>query len=455
MLQSSSNAGTTFRGSSSRLASPTSSSPFWKKSSNSCAPFSTQQRSQSPLTPQNFAHSSITKNEKMDENSNSPWSQLQSNTSPSIQSPSPPSQASQESSSKQLLLLEGDSYQISRDGIARTLYRMRSANCNGLSIEERYDLHNARKQFLTRQNNDGNDNDNTAQDLRSKSHPARCVEGMVNLGHTIQQITIQEIGDGIANGIGTGSTTWESSIAMSMYFASHPEEARGDVVELGSGVGLGGILCATMAPKLWHDGPKASTTKKSPTTTHQSSITLTDYSPEVLQQCQKNVDAIEQQSLAMSMHVAKLDWYDSQLHETTSLDMKLQQQSAYDTIIACDCAYRRRDIAPLASTMKSLLKNDDSRIHIFAPTNRSGIDELLRLLRDDHQLSVTVKSLEMDRYRLVNVPDGTDSSIKDTKQQQQQHSQPYATSYLSSFLHIVCAPVPKNTEPVKNLSDID
>lgn len=335
-----------------------------------------------------------------------------------------------------ILLLEGDQYCIGRDGVARTLYRLETmdgtSSHRGYSVEEHYDISNAKKRYLLRQNSNFWDSSETK--LETSSH-----RDTVRLGHSMREVDLQEIPAGVFDSAGTGSTTWESSLVMSMYFASHPELLQGNVVELGSGVGLGGILCS-MVPWIYGDVFGSSNSFRS--------LTLTDFNQLVLDQCRKNVKATAHGPTPIS--VAKLDWYDFLLSnfERPSVAEK------YDTIIACDCAYRHRDIAALASTMRSLLRDEHSRIHIFGPSNRSGLDELLTLLRSEHQLSVTVEVLKMERYRLRPMPDGDISHVGGHFAENDMEW-PYATSSLSSFLHIVCSLASIDQHLNAKLSDID
>ena len=53
---------------------------------------------------------------------------------------------------------------------------------------------------------------------------------------------LQEINNGIQEGAGTGSMTWDSSVTMSLYFTENPHELKDNVLELGSGVGLGAMM---------------------------------------------------------------------------------------------------------------------------------------------------------------------------------------------------------------------
>jgi hypothetical protein len=300
------------------------------------------------------------------------------------------------------------------------------------AVEECYNLKDAKKSFLLRRE-------------VSLWDGSTCRDGgKLSLGACFHQINLQEIEAGVYGTAGTGATTWESSILMSMYFASFPQFLLGDVIELGSGVGLGGMLCA-MGPSMQAPSGDNARTPGFP----MQSLTLTDSNPLVLEQCRENLKALDEGSLSLSVCIAKLDWYD---FLSKNFDPPTMGYRKYDTVIACDCAYRSPDLEALASTIKSLLRNRHSQAHIFGPSNRTGLEQLLSLLRDDHELRVTVENLEIERFRLAP-NNGIHSISKDAIVEC-----PYTTSHASSFLHIICSPKSSGGDSVsrkKDLSDID
>ncbi len=337
-----------------------------------------------------------------------------------------------------ILLLEGDQYCFSLDGVARTLYQLRTQeriqSSAYFSVEEQYDVKNAKKRFLFRRSNE-----TWGRDKQSATISKDYDEGTIVLGRPIQKVDLQEIAAGAFERAGTGATTWESSIVMSIYFASHPELLQGDVVELGCGVGLGGILCAMASQIIDEDNEKYTPTQ---------SINLTDFNPFVMEQCQKNVDAIDKGTTPIT--VFKLDWYD---FLPTNFERPSSTQK-FDTVIACDCAYRQKDIAALACTMRSLLRDDSSQVHVFGPSNRSGLDTLLTLLRNAYNLSVTVEELGMIRYRLRPAREGGGSFSPDRSVDLAEECQ-YATCSISNYLHIICSRKASTRKPNESMSDID
>jgi predicted nicotinamide N-methyase len=337
---------------------------------------------------------------------------------------------------------------MSHDGIARTLYRTHDSSLTSstMSVEEFYDLQGARKKFLLREDNGSKQGPFSGrQEALSKASK----EGIVNLGDPIQALELKEIDEGVFGGAGTGATTWESSIAMSLYFASHPELLHGDVIELGSGVGFGGILCALGGPSMHR-------------ATNIKSMTLTDYNPLVLEQCKKNVE--EAYRGPIPLNVSRLDWYDF-VRETQASEKEHAQK--YDTVIACDCAYLLYpDIQALAKTMKALLRSKTkSMIHIFGPHNRAGLHELVRQLREETSVNLTVEGIDMQRYRL-KPPTGwnnlkfshlSDHLSESSTRSRSEKECPFAAKYDAKFLHVTCSlPAgPGDSTKASSISEID
>jgi predicted nicotinamide N-methyase len=292
---------------------------------------------------------------------------------------------------------------------------------------------------VLRENSGWRQHPSNGQEVLSKK-----TEGIVSLGDPIQSLDFQEIDEGVFGDAGTGATTWESSIAMSMFFSSNPELLYGDVVELGSGVGLGGILSA-LGPSLHH-------------ATELKSMTLTDYNVEVLEQCKQNV--AEAYEGPLPLHVSRLDWYDF-LRATEASKDHVQK---YDTVIACDCAYLYPDIKALAQTMKSLLRiSEKSKIHIFGPHNRVGMHELLKQLREEHSLDLIVDGIDMRRYRL-KPPTGWNHMKYSSQSGSLSNSAfmerecPFAAKYDAKFIHITCSIRNKHAEESSknaSMSEID
>jgi predicted nicotinamide N-methyase len=263
--------------------------------------------------------------------------------------------------SSPVLLLEGETLAI-ENGESRTLYEM---DRSPVAIEEIYQLKKAKKTFRIR-NKCEHDN------VFGKQLASLELQEMRNVTHRT-----------------TGAVTWESSIAMAMFFCERPELLRGRAIELGSGVGLGGIL-ANLGPALQIRG--CDFANNAPL----ESLTMTDSCQEVLDQCVRNVQAARcfLPWILPTVYIAHLDWYDVAKSSDSSIDK-------YDTVIACDCAYRYEDNPALCQALTALLsKKDSSQIHMFGPYNRAALQGCVQYLTDDLGLEVYLEWIDVQRSRL-------------------------------------------------------
>ena len=279
------------------------------------------------------------------------------------------------------LLLEGDKMYISQSGKSQTVYRLKegsaSSNYKDFILEESYAIERARKKMSL-----------LLASLKSSS---------------TFSFDLQEINHGVQNGSGTGSQSWDSSVVMGLYFGMQPEELRGHVLELGSGVGLGGILSLSsyiMANNVNHGGTAAAAAAS------KKSITLTDVNEDILNMLQRNIaNASNASSCSFvkdNICIDKLDWFDF-----LGGDMHAPEDRRYDTIIASDCAYLRSQIEPLIGTISALLGNKrNEKFHMFTPYNRSVVHELIGALRQKGDMCVKVDDIELSKYRIKQDVDG-------------------------------------------------
>lgn len=313
------------------------------------------------------------------------------------------------------LMLTGDEMFISQDGQSHTIYRLegRSASTLGpfrdIVLEESYDIEHAIKKMslLCRSTVNGD-----------KIRPDYLNTLTKTQDTAVFSFQLQEINNGVQSGAGTGSMTWESSIAMSLYFTENPHELKGNVIELGSGVGLGAIL-TKVAKELSSD-------------TDNVSVTCTDANDEVLQMLEHNMDAAANSSTRGlfendSIHIQKLDWFDFVGKD----DMVQERSQQYDTIIASDCAYVRSQVKPLSETISQLLGKKGQhrqKLHMFAPVNRAVIYELTDELRDSKNMNVRVERIELSKHRIKATEKST--SIFSVES-------PERSLGISKFLHII------------------
>eukprot|EP00804_Cyclotella_cryptica_P027862 CCRYP_003791-RA/>CCRYP_003791-RA protein AED:0.15 eAED:0.15 QI:0/-1/0/1/-1/1/1/0/335 len=309
-------------------------------------------------------------------------------------------------------MLTGDEMFISPDGRSHTIYRLegRSASTQGpfrdIVLEESYDIEHAMKKMSlicpTRVNGDRIlPDDMGATTIRNQD--------------ALFSFQLQEINNGVQRGMGTGSMTWESSIAMSLYFTENPHELKGSVIELGSGVGLGGIL-SKVAKELSSDSDDVS-------------VTCTDGNDEVLEMLEHNMDAAASSRGLFendSIHIKKLDWFDFVGNE----DKGQERSQQYDTIIASDCAYLPSQVRPLSETISQLLGKEgeqNQKLHMFAPVNRAVVYELTDELRDSKNMNVQVERIDLSKHRIKK----TGESISKFPMESSEGSKG-----ISRFLHI-------------------
>jgi predicted nicotinamide N-methyase len=319
-----------------------------------------------------------------------------------------------------ILMIEGDEFYVNHDAVCRSFYELEQWN-NGilqpLSLEEEYDLRKAHKTFSLRhkmrtlistQHLDPTKTTSiNSRDDKVKPTQAPCISvlphnarAIVNLGIVQRQVCIQEIDQGVFGSAGTGATTWESSIAMALLVSSQPNLLKGHVLELGSGVGLGGILTGMMVM------PSAIL-----------SLTLTDGNDEVLEACRGNCQRAKLDH--PNLRILRLDW-----NELPKPSPK------YDTILVSDCAYKYPDVFALAAACKNSLQEPHGKAHIFGPYNRGGLHDLLRELKERQDMDVEVSCIEMSRYRLQSSLNTADSfTLRDDEAM-------YASRHVVKFLHI-------------------
>ena len=215
---------------------------------------------------------------------------------------------------------------------------------------------------------------------------------------------------------------------MGLYFTQYPNELHGNILELGSGVGLGGILSLLInnTTNSYYDDERKE--EKS-----SSSMTLTDINDDVLHMLRQNVTNLLYTT--DDIFIQKLDWFDY-LDKRRDRDENESDDERYDTIIASDCAYLHQQVVPLSNTISRLLsKNNRSKLHMFAPYNRGVVYELIDELerRDMH---VRIDEIELSKYRIKqqqeNIGHNMSSIYNDSRSSLKE-----ASRCGSKFLHII------------------
>lgn len=332
----------------------------------------------------------------------------------------PPTQDSSSKDTTPPLLLEYSEFYVSHDGVSRTLYHMDGPP---YTVEEIYDLTKAEKTYVLR----------AAVDPVLASPYTLPISPRV--GISLAKIRVQEIDHGIET-VGTGAVTWEASIAAALFFSCNP--LYGDVLELGCGIGVQGILNA-VGPILADDSNMR----------RLDSMTFTDYNEEVLRHCRLNIQAALGAfpvDAVSSIYVSRLDWNDLQESSGSTPGQK------YHAIVACDCAYRYSDVEGICHAAKKLLHEDaSSRIHLFGPYNRGVLHEAIRYMRDDMRMHVETELIDMNRCRLRPrvVDNGRQWKVLDIDQCV------VAADTKAIFLHVTASNTVLDEKEKESLANID
>ncbi|KAK1740021.1 hypothetical protein QTG54_008971 [Skeletonema marinoi] len=361
------------------------------------------------------------------------------------------------------LLLEGDEMYISSDGKSHTYYRLHHAHHHPASIEylleEAYDIENARKEITLLQqpsfSNDDNCND-TEMNMSTPSKPTTAAQQPRPLSK-IFSFPLQEINNGIQKGVGTGCTTWDSSIVMGLYFGMYPQEllVGKDVLELGSGVGLGGILARVVSKRCEKNisisNGEEDSVKFTLSEVNRDIINMLRYNTTVAAAANASSGLLESDEL----HIEQMDWFDFlvggtnvQDHHSSTTAATNTARKKYDTIIASDCIYLPSQIKPLSETIAKLLASDNpkhQKAHIFSPYNRGFIQDLIHELREGKNMVVHVETIEMSKFRVkytesenVNMS-RLNRLLGEEDEPKKYERQDVVSSCTSKFLHITAS----------------
>ena len=249
---------------------------------------------------------------------------------------------------------------------------------------------------------------------------------------------------------------------MSLYFGRHPLQLVGNVLELGSGVGLGGILtnmirlsndnyCYCSSSSRDDIGYREDEDEDDEAGHSNVTFTLSEVNQDIINMLRYNTAVAAEAAIARGLsehcywdedelHIERLDWFDfvvgmnhvPDYHHSTAATTtattaaaattNATTQKRYDTIIASDCIYLSSQIRPLSETIFKLLRpqrqggggggdshsrhhnhhheNNLPTAHIFSPYNRGYIQDLIQALREKKDLIVDVETIEMSKFRV-------------------------------------------------------
>ncbi|ETW03169.1 hypothetical protein H310_05586 [Aphanomyces invadans] len=138
----------------------------------------------------------------------------------------------------------------------------------------------------------------------------------------------------------SGHYVWPAAPALCEYMEAHFKELpRGNVVELGAGCGLAGLVFAQLDPS--------------------STIIFTDHDPGVLKTIEHNVTKQSHRPVHAACHTQSLRWGPQGANEIDRI-AALQGGQKADLIVGTDVIYAREIVALLFWTVHQLLKKSTS-----------------------------------------------------------------------------------------------
>lgn len=132
----------------------------------------------------------------------------------------------------------------------------------------------------------------------------------------------------------TGQLVWPGAILLNDYLSKNVEILRGcSIIELGSGVGVTGVLCSRFCRE----------------------IVLTDHNEEVLKILRKNIELHESSNKSKSsagIIAEKLEWGDSaQLNQILH-----SHPGGFDLVLGADICFQQSSVPLLFDTVEKLLQ---------------------------------------------------------------------------------------------------
>jgi len=234
-----------------------------------------------------------------------------------------------------------------------------------------------------------------------------------NILHKASFHEITESEDGAESYAGNvGGIIDDAGIASALYFAAQPKMVRGNVLELSSGIGFGGIMSCIAAgattPKsltdVSPDDDEAATDdddeilptkERAPLPADLEMLTLSESNEEVVNECVKNtrISGIPSEKITLGM----LDW---------GMPVKREMKNRYDLILGSDIACQFPDVKGISRQVAYCLKDNfdgysgGQFVHV-GPTTRDTISDLRKKLRNGYNMNVDVGYLELERFDLA------------------------------------------------------
>lgn len=175
----------------------------------------------------------------------------------------------------------------------------------------------------------------------------------------------------------TGQLVWPGARLLNEYISNNVEILQGcSAVELGSGVGITGILCSRFCRE----------------------VVLTDHNDEVLKILKKNIELHESSGAALSAE--KLEWGNSD-----HLDQILEKHpEGFDLILGADICFQQNSVPPLFDSVKELLsrRGKERCKFILAYVSRSKMMDVM-VTKEAIQHGLQIHEVDGTRSVIANL----------------------------------------------------
>ncbi|KAJ1292125.1 hypothetical protein BS78_02G368500 [Paspalum vaginatum] len=177
----------------------------------------------------------------------------------------------------------------------------------------------------------------------------------------------------------TGQLVWPGAVLMNNYLSQHPETVKGcSVIELGSGVGITGILCSRFCKE----------------------VVLTDHNDEVLEIIKKNIELQSCSENTQAVLTAKkLEWGDSD-HISSIIE---EHPGGFDLILGADICFQQSSISPLFDTVERIIRIKAGKCRFaLAYVSRTKVMDRLVLMEAEKR-GMCVKEVDGTRTAISNL----------------------------------------------------
>ncbi|RCV14229.1 hypothetical protein SETIT_2G409000v2 [Setaria italica] len=183
----------------------------------------------------------------------------------------------------------------------------------------------------------------------------------------------------------TGQLVWPGAVLMNNYLSEHPETVKEcSVIELGSGIGITGILCSRFCKK----------------------VVLTDHNDEVLEIIKKNVELQCSENTQAVLTAEKLEWGNSD-HISSIIE---KHPGGFDVVLGADIyileffqSFQQSSISSLFDTVERIIRTQAGNCRfILAYVSRAKVMDGL-VFKEAEKHGMCVREVDGTRTTISNL----------------------------------------------------